>query len=267
VGASNEAMCTLDSRAGARLAAAGGFAMRALLIGLLVAGLAGAAHAEDQTRTITFRHAAAAEVARMMDSGSLSQNGAPLEALSRVRAWSVDVERNELVLIGEPDAMLELERVARLLDVAPSTVRLQIERVAVLPADLQRAVRTGRLGLREDGGFASLAALTLSDEQRASITPSEPIVLTTSDRTAVRVRAGANAPRDRLHLTPRVNGDRSVTLAGVVTGSLRLPPGEGIGSDTLVRLQKPGESVLLAMLDGRDRWLVTLLAVTPPDGQ
>lgn len=191
------------------------------------------AFAADRTETIPLRFVRAAEVERMLlpeerPAGGGGLGGSKGLAPEGLVAWTANDAKNALTVTGSPQAIDALKKIVRLIDIPARQIHLEV-RVLRLdaagrkqldellppvkfphPETLRSAALVGKQIEQVTGGAKVLAAAELPTANQHPF--------------HVRWTEAAGEPAKHLALTPRLNGDGSLTL----TWPLETPgrPGE-----------------------------------------
>lgn len=171
-----------------------------------------------------------------------------------IDAWVADARKNTLTLTGSREAREQLKQVVRLLDVPARQVRVSVRLLKLEPA--QVAELQARPNRVTTGDVTYLPRLDAEDRKSLE---SRATVLTTTLNVAnnrtifLQIPADAGQPLRQAALTPRVNGDGSVTV--IAPGLVLEKPDRG--AQALLYRAASGESRLV--FDSLDRvWLLTL---------
>jgi hypothetical protein len=186
--------------------------MRACLPLLALALLAAPVHAADLTESIHLSYLSASDAEQLLLRSGTKQQ--PLFPVG-LHAWTIDGQANSLVFTGEPTAIDQMRRIIRLIDVPPRKIRLHV-RVLKPDAALDPLKARGKEA-------AGLVALGVTEEADRAVIEKTALVsdlhLAASTHAVLHLRpSGALQP---LGLTPRINGDNSVTF--VIPGSQEHP--------------------------------------------
>jgi hypothetical protein len=188
----------------------------------LAAAPARPAPEKPATETIRLTFISASDLERMMDAapqapGTGGLGGSNAFPMPRdVTAWAVDVEHNSLSVTGTPEAIRELTGIVRLLDVPATRVRVVARVLRVTAADRAFIDPEGALlppgaELRPDEAPSKM----LSTEQ-AGLMAQKPMLAVTDmvvlSSRSLRIRwTGPGGTAGAAVVTPRVNGDQSIT--------------------------------------------------------
>jgi len=171
-----------------------------------------------------------------------------------ITALTADATENTLSVAGSDDAIKALVRIVRLLDIAPQRVRLSVRAVQmdaaamrVLPA--REAEGDGQPGL----------VMELDDPQAAAVLARSPRTFADTsmacrNNTPLRMfwaRAGSPTG-DQAQITPRLNGDRSITVIltavfsqGAFSTTQSSAPRRIRSGQTLLAIPAPGLGLLV----------------------
>jgi len=167
-----------------------------------------------------------------------------------ITAWTADPRKNVLVVSGEPAAIERLRTIIKLVDVAPTQVRLSVRLLKLDAAALQEL---GVEQLAFDGADGSLGHLVVAvlDKGRADgiakLPTTSSVEMVTDNNRALYVRwPRADQPDATLaSIVPRINGDKSVTL--MLPGRVHQVLDGQVASTHFMALRRlaPGQSLLV----------------------
>lgn len=212
----------------------------------LVVVLVAPAGADPIRESFPLRYVPATEFAQMLrpvdpvsGSGGL---GSPAFVPKGLAAWTVDAVRNALVVVGEPAAIEQVRQYVRLIDVPPAEVELHFEVLRFEPAKLTE-ILAGRAAGEPHPDRVLRGADLLSAEMIGSLRKGATGIVLASQMAGSNNRPvhlqwerGAESVTAIVELTPRVNGDRSVTLLSGNPSSRRAvgaPTGKPVQNEAL----------------------------------
>ena len=127
-----------------------------------------------------------------------------------ITSLSPDDTRNRLTVKGTPEAIKQIENIARLLDIKPRQVRLQV-RILRAPAS---------------------ASISLTGELPESrvVTTGEAVV---RNNAPLNLNAVGDGQLFRVFVTPHINGDQTVSLSAEFSEVSSIPSGSVATPDTM----------------------------------
>ena len=234
------------------------------------------AYAADRTEQIRFRYASAVEVERIFEPTSLAPPGTGglggVRALipPGISAWTVDAQRNILSVTGEPEAIESLKNIVRLLDVPARQIRLEVRQLNLDDGVIRRLMaRLRPLGgdAVVDGQPAEVAAMLEGEELREVETkgarPSINAVVSNNRPLRVRWAKEGNLPTVAMRVTPRLNGDSSVTLFMQSEAAPPAVQGDAPALVLAVRRLAVGQGAVFALRGTEALFLVTARGLQP----
>jgi hypothetical protein len=233
------------------------FALAAMLTAL-------PAHAADRSEVIPLSYLQAAELDQFLANGGSQTGpfggGPALGARglggnknrsfipSGIQAWAVDERKNALTVTGDEEAIEQLKRIVRLLDIPARQIRMTVRLVELDRTDA-RALRERPEAATREG----VTILTLTKPADVKPLQERPALLASqlqvSNNRMLHLRLPAAAGEARhASLIPRVNGDGAITLIATAL----LP---GAAPQLLFRMPSGQTGVVLE--GDRRAWLIT----------
>jgi hypothetical protein len=231
--------------------------MRAICLALTLAAVPSAA-AEYRTEVIPLRYFQVSQFQEVVAAPTFrGERRLPLkDALlpKGIIAWAADTRANSLAVTGTAEGLNSVKQVLRLLDIPPRQIRISVSTPRLDEGLLKELQQT--TAPDEDG----LWAIPLTDaahQARVKAAPGGPSAsLVTSNNAPMRMRIrGEDGPF--VSLTPRLNGDNTITFAA---------PGEDFGKAAgglLVLRRVPSGLPLLVTGKGVEGILVISAEVLP----
>lgn len=237
------------------------FALAAMLIAL-------PAHAADRSEVIPLSYLQAAELDQFLANGG-SQTGpfgggsglrakglggkdAPSLIPSGIQAWAVDERKNALTVTGDEEAIEQLKRIVRLLDIPARQIRMTVRLVELDPADAKTLRERPDAATRD--GVTTLTLTKPADvqplQERPALLASE-LQVSNNRMLHLRIPAAAGDAR-RASLVPRVNGDGSITLVATA-----LLPGAAPDAAPQLLFRMPSGQTGIVVDGDRRAWLIT----------
>jgi hypothetical protein len=253
-----------------------------VLAAMLQGGAAPGASTDTRTEAILLRYVSAADLERMLVGSEVP--GKPVVPLPGVLALTTDARRNALVVVGSEAGIQEVQRLARIVDVPASSVRLSVwvlrpddvffqrikPRFEVLrsapPAEPGARKTEQIVASLDPQQAAEIAALPATGHFETGVANNRPL--------RVRWSWTDAAPETLAVLIPRVNGDGTVTFYLSPTGTKSIATGKP-SADPTIELRGPmwtgpfairriarGQALVVAQ-DGGPALVVRLLEVVP----
>ena len=182
--------------------------------------------AADRTEVIPLAFLSATELDQFMTSDTIGtgvgglRRGKGIDGKDRldlmpkgISAWAVDARKNAVSVSGSDEAIDQLKKIVRLLDIPARQIRISVRLVELSPAG------AAALRARPDAvaGEGVTSATLTSPEDRKPLEGLPALFTTTlqvsnNRKLHLRVPSAAGEDSRRASLVPRVNGDGSITV-------------------------------------------------------
>jgi hypothetical protein len=189
------------------------------------------------------------------------QNGGRGLVPPGITAWSVDPAGNALQVTGDAAAIESLKKIVRLVDIPPARIRLTV-RVMDLDTAAWKALNwdTGANDVKEDPFTARVGVVPGEMPEALENSPALSVItMTVANNSPMHFQAPAAGDRPAVSasITPRLNGDGTVTL---FVPAAALNAG-GRAEVFALRRISPGQSVIVAPAAGRRTLVITVRKV------
>jgi hypothetical protein len=197
-------------------------------------------------------------------------DGRPLRVFDGLIALTADEEHNTLTVVGDAETVEEVRSVIRFLDIPTTKILIDVRTVPASDAAVQ-ATEAGSLKFTEMVPETTLRWVAVPGEKEAAALAATPaatrFLLETPNNHPVRLRWSGQAKADwpGTTLTPRINGDGSVT---VFIGVGQAPPLTESGGERnslyVLRRIRPGQTIVVVPGSADEALVVTVRELLPP---